>query len=179
MKKLLMIPVILLSLAILPSCVKNDDSVSSNSGQIQLSQNKVLKFTTSDEGEITVSAAESQTLVDFVQQRFEGHQNVDRVFNFTIETIAGKGYIIFNGFDKAKGKINKYAISISKTGNEQLYDAVVADSHSCEGNPCSCCGFLKNDKGEIYGCDCLKKDKTRPGCDTEMANKKCNHKIST
>lgn len=49
-------------------------------------------------------------------------------------------------------------------------------THTCTGDPCSCCEFVKNSSGEITGCKC--KGQGYGDCAFQY-NQKCNHSIGS
>ena len=51
-------------------------------------------------------------------------------------------------------------------------------THTCTGDPCSCCKFVRNVSGHITGCKCASSIWTNDNCRIQSGDK-CNHSVSS
>lgn len=86
------------------------------------------------------------------------------MINFSIEkSSTGRAYMIYKL--QAGGKAVSVAHEIIEA--EGGYYTTMGETHTCAGDNCSSCEFVKDENGNITGCDCA------------SVGGSCNHTVST
>ncbi|TAK37053.1 MAG: hypothetical protein EPO28_12690 [Saprospiraceae bacterium] len=136
-----------------------EDTDYSYSAQFTLSGNVVVFVSDSDKGNTE----------DYIDDVF-GFTGVTYPDDFLVEYPSDEEvdlYMITNGEDGSEKSV-PVALQFKQTGGT-AFNGAGEPKHSCTGDPCNCCRFLKNIFGKIYGCEC----NTGGSCSGTL----CNHTI--
>jgi hypothetical protein len=148
----------------------NTNSLSFTDGAITVNlnyaQDGLVSFPSSqEENNLLELVNQNTTLLTNIQEiekSYVRNQNGYTVVVYGINPDGGGNLMI--GFELSGGSAGGQAIDIDKT-------------HTCTGNPCSCCDFTYNNNGKIDGCDC-DDGINNPNCKWGMGEKKCTHSVT-
>ena len=136
-----------------------------------------------------------QNLLDFVNSEYSAINNMvyNELLNYQLSEGAGRWYLIFQGYSLAAKSMSSFAYEIKmnsiKTKAElvmhkssvnaggRVTDIIASESHTCTGQPCSCCSFLRDSSDNITGCKCDQVLNVSAPC--YGGSGKCNHTVTT
>jgi hypothetical protein len=124
---------------------------------------------------LLLNERDTLNIKDYVSHYFSDHPSDFSLVSIEISLAESAKYLIYNFTNSNTGFAYKVAfnISISEGKFAPLLDAPGGYGHSCSSTTCTCCGFLKDKKGQIYGCLCW----AYPMCDPKGGV--CAHTITT
>ena len=136
-----------------------------------------LKLAIAQDNSVELAPEDINRIYKFLNNKFK--TNVDSYHNIVVENVANsdKVNLVMYLKESATNKNIPFALVLQKImvdegANPFVY--VLSETHTCTGNPCSCCDFIEDGNGNITGCECnstIWKD----GCSGSM----CNHTVST
>ena len=168
------------------SCNKDNNLKNSEDELFQISTKTIIGST--NEGlklyEINsdYAAIISTTIINNLKTSFEIKELVDFKIEEPSENEKRHQYIYVTIID-IDGNELPTAIQLKKKINPQeklkgyaSFEYII--SHTCSGNPCTCCAFITDSNNNIIGCDCIEGGINSP-CYIAPTTGFCNHTIGT